>query len=157
MKENNIAESLSPYAHMHKVSEIVANIGLLMVAVGLVVPFINMESGWLLVLIKWIFAAGALLFTIARVAGVFGRKESFKVSRARRMEIWSGICFCVAACFWFYHTWNFDGRVLTFRMLNDTILFTLAGALIQIISSCLVTIRLRGEQKKSESSSDNNN
>jgi len=95
-----------------------------------------------------------VVYTVARVVGAVGRDGSFRVRRLRRMEGWAGIAFCIAAFFWFYNTRKFDGEMLTFRMLNETILFTLAGALIQIVSSWMLSAALRkdagqtGEGKK---------
>lgn len=125
----------------------VATFGLLLVCAGLVAPFATGGQSVWLVAFKWIFAAGALIYTVARVVGSLGRDESFRVRRLRRMEVWAGIAFCIAAFFWFFNTRRFDGIMLTFRMLNETILFTLVGALIQIVSSWMLSSALRKEKK----------
>lgn len=122
----------------------VATFGLLLVAVSMVAPFAGVPAtGWMEAF-KWIYAAGAVVYTVARIAGGAGKKESFRVRRLRRMEGWAGIAFCIGAGFWFYNSSRFGG-VFTFRLLNNTILFTLVGALIQIVSSWLLSKALRKE------------
>lgn len=151
-KENDVP--VESRARIRRAMEALATFGLILVAVGLAAPFATFGNGTLLVMFKWIFAAGAVVYTVARVVGAVGRDGSFRVRRLRRMEGWAGIAFCIAAFFWFYNTRNFDGEMLTFRMLNETILFTLAGALIQIVSSWMLSAALRkdagqtGEGKK---------
>ena len=121
--------------------EPLATFGLILVAAGLVAPFASFDNTWVTVMFKWVFAVGAVTFTAARIAGSLGRDESFRVRRLRRMETWAGIAF------WFYNSAKIDSDVLTFRMLNETILFTLAGALIQLVSSWLLSSALRKEEK----------
>ena len=151
-KENDVP--VESRARIRRAMEALATFGLILVAVGLAAPFATFGNGTLLVMFKWIFAAGAVVYTVARVVGAVGRDGSFRVRRLRRMEGWAGIAFCIAAFFWFYNTRKFDGEMLTFRMLNETILFTLAGALIQIVSSWMLRAALRkdagqiGEGKK---------
>ncbi len=96
---------------------------------------------------KWIFSAGTLVDTVHRIVAAVGRDESFKVRRLRRMEVWAGFAFCIGAFFWFFNTRSFSGVALTFRMLNETILFTLVGALIQIVASWMLSSALRKESK----------
>lgn len=127
--------------------ERLAIFGLLLVAVGLIAPFASMGSLTLMRIFKWTFAAGALIYTVARIVGAWGKDGSFRVRRLRRMEAWAGVAFCIAAFFWFYNTRNFDGFTLTFRMLNETILFTLAGALIQIVASWSINSALKKENR----------
>lgn len=151
-KENDVP--VESRARIRRAMEALATFGLILVAVGLAAPFATFGNGTLLVMFKWIFAAGAVVYTVARVVGAVGRDGSFRVRRLRRMEGWAGIAFCIAAFFWFYNTRKFDGEMLTFRMLNETILFTLAGALIQIVSSWMLSAAFRkdagqtGEGKK---------
>lgn len=134
-------------ARTRRMMESVATFGLLLVAVGLVAPFASFNSPAWLVAFKWIFAAGAVTYTVARVVGSIGRDERLRVRRLRRMETWAGVAFCIAGFFWFYNTRAFDGVALTFRMLNETILFTLVGALIQIVASWMLSSALRKEKK----------
>lgn len=132
---------------IRRAMETLATFGLILVAVGLVAPFAAFEDTLWNVVFKWIFAAGALVYTAARIVGSLGKDEGFRVRRLRRLETWAGIAFCVAAFFWFYNTGKLHTDTLTFRMLNETILFTLTGALIQIIASWMLSSALRKEQK----------
>lgn len=136
--------SSSRVAGLRGKMEATATFGLLLVAVGLVAPFAGTgHAGWL-VAFKWIYTAGAVVYTAARIVGAFPKGEPYKIRRLHRMECWAGFAFCIAAGFWFWNTRAFDGVALTFRMLNETILFTLVGALIQIVSSWM----LASAQKK---------
>lgn len=130
-----------------KATEIAADFGLILVAVSLVSPVVGFENLIWNVIFKWIFAAGAFIYTVARISGAFGTGESLRIRRLRRMEIWAGLCFCVASFFWFYNTGKIDSDVLTFRMFNETIVFTLAGALIQIVASWMLSSAIRKESK----------
>lgn len=132
-----------------KVTEIAANIGLIFVAVGLVSPVVGFQEEAWLIAFKWIFAAGAAIYTIARLAGAFGGDESFRIRRLRRMEVWAGLAFCIGAFFWFYNTRHIAEdtmRFLSFKMFQETIVFTLVGAMIQIIASWMLSSALRKQQ-----------
>ena len=63
------------------------------------------------------------------------------------MEMWGGFAFCAASFFWFYNTSRIESDVLTFRMLNETILFTLVGALIQLVASWMLSSALNKEAR----------
>ena len=95
-----------------------------------------------------------MAYAAARFTGSLGRDESFRVRRMRRLEFWAGVAFCIGAFFWFFNTRSFDGETLTFRMLNETILFTLVGALIQIVASWMLSSQLRKEQAMRDAASD---
>ncbi|MDE7402375.1 MAG: hypothetical protein K2M87_03055 [Muribaculaceae bacterium] len=127
-------------------AEATSTFGLLLVCVGLVGPFAGAGSSAWLIAFKWIFAAGAAIYTAARFTGAWPKGEPFRIRRLRRMECWAGIAFCVASFFWFWNTRAFDGVTLTFRMLNETIIFTLAGALIQIIASWMLAYAQRKQK-----------
>ena len=133
-------------ARMRRSAEVAANFGLVLVAISLISPVVGFENVVWNVVFKWIFAAGALLYTAARVAGALGKDEPFRVRRMRRMEIWAGIAFCVASFFWFYNTAKIDSDTLTFRMFNETIVFTLVGALVQIVASWMLAAALKKNQ-----------
>jgi len=134
-------------SRVRRAMEPLATFGLILVAAGLVAPLTGFDNTLVTVTFKWVFAAGAVIFTVARIVGSLGRDEGFRVRRLRRMEAWAGIAFCFGAFFWFYNTSKIDSDVLTFRMLNETILFTMAGALIQIVSSWMLSSALRKEEK----------
>lgn len=148
-KDNPGTEVSSDTASLDRrrqICESVATLGLLLVCVSLVVPVFAFDKSWAGAF-KWVFAAGALIYTGARIVSAIGRDPSFRVRRLRRLEIWAGFAFCIASFFWFYNTRAFDGVLLTFRMLSETILFTLVGALIQIVASWMLSSALRKENK----------
>lgn len=145
IKEENIREASPERVKLRKLMESTATFGLLLVAAGLIAPFISYESLQWLVTFKWIFASGAVIYTAARIVGAIGKDGSFRVRRLRRLEVWAGFAFCVAAFFWFWNTAKFGGETLSFRMLNETILFSLTGALIQIVASWMLASALKKE------------
>lgn len=134
-------------ARLRRAMERTASIGLILVAIGLVAPFTNLQSAEMLAVFKWIYAAGALIFTGARVVNVNDPGDSLRVKRLRRMEMWAGFAFCIAAIFWFYNDAKWAGYGLTLKVLQETILFTLVGALIQIIASWLVVAAIKKQDK----------
>lgn len=136
---------------LRRAMESVATFGLLLVAVAMVAPFAGLlASGWLTAF-KWMFACGAFIYLVARIVSAVGRDESLKVRRLRRMEVWAGLALGVAAFFWFYNTRGFEGMP-TFHMLNETVVFTLAGALIQVVASWMLSATLEKERKAGQGS-----
>lgn len=132
-----------------KTVESIASIGMLMVAVSLAVPFSDLTSATLLETFKWVFAAGALVYTIARVVNVCDPRDSFRLRRLRRMEAWAGVAFCIASFFWFYNTHRYGaafGASLT--LLRETILFTMVGAILQVVASWMIYAREKKEYGK---------
>lgn len=132
-----------------RIVEVVATMGLILVLVGMVAPIVSMDNGGLAEIFKWVYTAGAVIFTAARMVKVGAPGEDLRVRRMRRMEAWSGICFCVGAAFWFYNSARFGSQWISLAILRDTILFTLAGAVIQIISSWMLVFALRKQGKDS--------
>ena len=130
-------------ARRRRAMEVVANFGLLLVAVALVSPIVGFENLVWNVVFKWIYAVGAFGYTVARIVGSLGKDEAFRVRRLRRMEMWAGIAFCVGAFFWFYNTSRIHSDVLTFRMFQETIVFTLVGAIIQIVASWMLSSAIK--------------
>ena len=146
---------LSP--KVRKALENTATFGLLLVAVAIAVPFMNLDSGGWLAAFKWVYAAGALIFTVARVAGVNHPGDSFRLKRLRRLECWAGIAFLVGGFFWFYNEARFGGSLgFTLAILRETILFTLAGAMIQIIAVWMIYFREKKEGTGGNSGSSDN-
>ena len=131
-----------------KIVEIVSTIGLLMICSGLVAPFFRLgeDGGLLAEIFKWIYAAGALVYTGARMVPVNAAKDSARLKRLRRMEVWAGLAFCAGAFFWFYNSARMPGIGFTLGIMNDTIMFTLAGAVIQIVASWMIAVRSKKEQ-----------
>lgn len=130
-----------------KLVENTATFGLLLICVALIAPFCVSGNLDALSAFKWVYAAGALIFIVARVVNVNDPADSSRLRRLRRMEFWAGVAFVLAAAFWFYqerHLGEFAGILAVMR---DTIMFTLAGAVIQVIASWLIFARSKKEQE----------
>lgn len=125
--------------------EWLASAGLLLLCVSLVIPFFNPSDMALVGILKWIFSAGALIYTGARIAGVNVPGDSLRLKRMRRMECWAGVAFVVAALFWFYSESHLGPYAGVLAVLRQTILFTLVGAFIQIIASWMIASRVAKE------------
>lgn len=119
---------------IRRAMERTATFGLLLLAIGLVAPFTDLSNTALLSAFKWIFAAGSLIYLLARIFGGTDPQASVRLRRLRRMEVWAGVAFCVATFFWFYNT-----------SMRDTVVFTLAGALIQIIAAWMIASQMKKE------------
>lgn len=142
---DSVAASVS---RVGKIAENVASAGLLLLAVALLVPLFNMFDMELISGCKWVYAAGALIYTGARVAGARSFKGSPRMRRLHRMEFWGGVAFILAAAFWFYQ----EDRALPYTgalsILNETIVFSLVGAAIQVIASWMIYFVGRKEAAK---------
>ncbi|MDE6806193.1 MAG: hypothetical protein K2J05_05245, partial [Muribaculaceae bacterium] len=103
-----------------------------------------------LAIYKWIYAAGALIFTGARLVNVSDPNESLRMRRIRRLEFWAGMAFCIGAFFWFYNERRLASMMFVAPMaiLRDTVVFSLAGAMIQIISSWMLVWRQNKEARE---------
>lgn len=145
-------------ARRRKKMEAMATFGLILVAVALLAPFASYLNGNLrlqssgtgpLAVYKWIYAAGALIFTAARLVNVSDPKESLRIRRIRRLEFWAGMAFCIGAFFWFYNERKLTMMyVAPMAILRDTVVFSLAGAMIQIIASWMLVWRQNKEVKE---------
>lgn len=136
---------------LRKAAEGTATFGLLLVCVGLVAPFAAIGSPEIISWFKWIFAAGAVIYTVARMINVNEPGDSFRVRRLRRLEMWAGFAFLIAAFFWFYNAYRFAAFGFILKTLQETILFTLVGALIQIIASWMLAAALKKQAKENTS------
>lgn len=132
-----------------KGAETVASIGMLIIAAGMFLPLLNIASITNLPLFKWVFATGTLLFWCARCVDLGDLGESLRIRRMRRMEFWAGACFGVAAFFWFYNENRYSGIATTgpLTILKDTIMFALAGAVLQLVSAWMIYFRQKKESK----------
>lgn len=137
-KTDNAADGKSALEKRRRKVEATATFGLLLVCAALVAPFASAGDLKLLSIFKWVYAAGAVIFLIARVVNVNDPADSLRLRRMRRMEAWAGLSLCVAAFFWFYNEHRLGPVAGSLAILQETILFTLAGAMIQIIASWLV-------------------
>lgn len=135
-----------------KAVERTATFGLILVAVGLLSPFTDLSNIGYLHFFKWIYGAGALIFTVARTVGSTDSADSMRIRRLRRLEFWAGVAFCMGTFFWFYNE-NRYGFYLDLGMgslacLRDTVYFTLAGAIIQILAVALMARRQKKNADK---------
>lgn len=131
---------------LFRYTETAATCGLILIAVALGVPFLNLAEGNPADILKWIYAAGALVYTVARVVESARAQGSVRMRRLYRMEFWAGVSFMLAAAFWFYNSSRFEmihTGILT--LLRNTVLFTLVGAFIQIIASWLIVAQSKKE------------
>ena len=131
-------DHISTLEKRRKQVEGTATFGLLLICVALVAPFTNPGNNYLLSVFRWIYGAGALIYLIARTINVSDPAESLRLRRIRRMEFWAGVSFAIATFFWFYEQYHLDGYVGLLAILRTTVLFTLVGAIIQIIASWLI-------------------
>lgn len=137
-----------------KITEILANVGLVVVALSLFAPLINLSTVAWLPMLKWVFAAGAVLYTIARALGVVVPGESMRLRRMRRMEVWGGICICAGAFFWFWNEGRLGPYAGPLALLRDTILFSLAGAVIEVIAAWTIYAAQKKASRSDESGKD---
>lgn len=115
-----------------------ATFGLILICVALVAPFTAVGTGEYLKVFRWIYGSGALIYLVARVVDISDPQESTRLRRLRRMEFWAGIAFGLATAFWFIGQHRLGDMAGPLAILQNTITFTLVGALIQIIASWLI-------------------
>lgn len=129
------------------VIENVAAIGLVLVCVSLALPFASAFSPLYMQIGKWVMAAGAIVVIGARLVKVDDPDESSRLRRLRRMEAWAGIAFAAATFFWFWNENRLGPAAGPLAVINDTIMFALAGAIIQIVASWMIVWRQKKEAK----------
>ena len=131
-----------------------ATFGLILVAVALAAPFTNLMDFEYVKIFKWIYAPGALIFTVSRIVGASDPTDSKRIKRLRRIECWAGIALCIAAFFWFYNESRFAHVLLLgngiMACLRETIVFSLVGALIQVMASWMIYYRKNKEDKEAK-------
>lgn len=129
-----------------KYVEIAAAIGLLLVLLAMMAPFFEGLIGRSMMWAKWVYASGALVYTCARVVNVNAPGDSLRLRRLRRLEFWAGVCFIVGAAFWFYKLQYFSGLLAgPLAVMRQTVAFTMAGAMIQIVASWMIAFRMKKE------------
>lgn len=129
-----------------KYVEIAAAIGLLLVLLAMMAPFFEGLIGRSMMWAKWVYASGALVYTCARVVNVNAPGDSLRLRRLRRLEFWAGVCFIVGAAFWFYKLQYFSGLFAgPLAVMRQTVAFTMAGAVIQIVASWMIAFRMKKE------------
>lgn len=134
--------------------EATATFGLILICVALVSPFTNLtnlfssvSNNEYLDVFRWIYGAGALIYLVARLVDISDPMDSPRLKRLRRMEFWAGVSFGLATAFWFIgqHKYHDDPYVGVLAVLWNTIMFTLIGALIQIVASWLIYSQTKKE------------
>ena len=126
-----------------------ATFGLILICVALVAPFTSPADVEYLKVFKWIYGSGALIYLVARLVDISDPMDSPRLKRLRRMEFWAGVSFGLATAFWFIgqHRFHNDPYVGALAVLQNTIMFTLIGALIQIVASWLIYSQTKKEIK----------
>ena len=129
--------------------ETTSTFGLILICVALAAPFTNPTSIEYLKVFKWIYGSGALIYLVARMVDISDPQESLRVKRLRRMEFWAGIAFGLATAFWFIaeHKFREIPKTGMFAILQNTIMFTLVGALIQIFAAWMIYYRTKKDKK----------
>ena len=107
----------------------IANIGLLLVLAGTAIPLF---SHTMFLTTRWIFSAGAILAFAGklwgRIAAPADASEPVRLTRMRRLEVWSALMFVVAAVFMFLRNVG----------PTDWIAFTLAGGALTCYTSLMI-------------------
>lgn len=152
-KKTSYSDTTTGIEKRRKQMEGVATFGLLLIAVAMLGPFMSLTKGASTVVAldpyKWIYAAGALVYTFARLVNVSDPADSLRLRRLRRLEFWAGIAFCIGAFFWFYNASKFSQMTYVgpLALLRDTVIFSLAGAAIQTIAAWAIAWRQKKERK----------
>ena len=129
-----------------KYVEAVAALGLLLVLAAMMSPFLESVAGHSMMWARWVYAAGALVYTGARVVDVNAAGDSLRLRRLRRLEFWAGVCFIVGGAFWFYKLQYYSGFYAgPLAVMRQTVAFTMAGAVIQIVASWMIAFRMKKE------------
>ncbi|MDE6291774.1 MAG: hypothetical protein K2M16_09600 [Muribaculaceae bacterium] len=131
-----------------KYVEIGASVGLLLVLAAMMAPFLESFIGHSMMWAKWVYGVGALTYTVSRVVNVNAPGDSLRLRRLRRLEFWAGMCFIVGAAFWFYKLQYYSGFFAgPLAVMRQTVAFTMAGAVIQIVASWMIAYRIKKESK----------
>lgn len=142
------ADAFARLENRRKFVEVGAALGLLLVLAAMMAPFLGGLLGHSIMWAKWVYAAGALVYTGARVVDVNAAGDSLRLRRLRRLEFWAGVCFIVGAAFWFYKLQYYSGFYAgPLAVMRQTVAFTMAGAVIQIIASWMISYRMKKESK----------
>ncbi|MDE7388652.1 MAG: hypothetical protein K2M97_05295 [Muribaculaceae bacterium] len=88
---------------------------------------------------RYVYAAGAVLTLLGRLFAQPYRGDNLRLRRLIRLQSWSAIFYCVAAFFCFYDRTS----------LRDWIVFTLAGAVVQIVCNVMISLQTRKKRRNS--------
>jgi hypothetical protein len=116
---------------MKNLSAWAVNIGLLLVAAGILLPILSQDP--FNTTFRWVYAVGAALTLIGRLIQPAYIGRNMRVKRLLRLESWSALLFCVAAFF----------SVYSAPMLRDWLAFTLAGGAVQAYTSIALPMAQR--------------
>lgn len=142
------ADASARLENRRKYVEAGAALGLLFVLAAMMAPFLEGLIGHSMMWAKWVYAAGAIVYTGARVVDVNAAGDSLRLRRLRRLEFWAGVCFIVGAAFWFYKLQYYSGFYAgPLAVMRQTVAFTMAGAVIQIVASWMIAYRMKKESK----------
>ncbi len=148
-KENETSRSADVTPALEKrrkYVEVAASVGLLLVLFAMMVPFFRSLPSIIGSVAKWVYAVGALVYTVARVINVNAPGDSLRLRRLRRLEFWAGMCFIVGAAFWFYKLKYYTGIMVgPLAVMQQTVAFTMAGAVIQIVAGWMISSRMKKE------------
>lgn len=107
-----------------------APLALLVIFLATLVPFFLMGQQWAREAFPYVYSAGALALLLVRLFTPF-KGSDMRLKRWYRIESWTAIIFCVGAFFLFYNP----------HQLRDWLAFTLAGAVLQAITSIAIPAR----------------
>lgn len=116
-------------AFVNFATRILSPIGLLLVLLATVAVFFLRDNATAQALYPYVYSVGAVLVFVSHV--VTPATKDFRLKRLYRVEMWTGIIFCVAAVFLFY-----PGATL-----RDWLAFTLAGGCLQVYTSIAIPAR----------------
>lgn len=109
-----------------------APIALLIIFLATLCPFFFMGNPTAMAIFPFLFSAGALALLLVRLFTPF-QGTDIRLKRWHRIESWTAIIFCVAAFFLFYNP----------HQLRDWLAFTMAGAVLQAITSIVIPARIK--------------
>lgn len=107
-----------------------APMALLVIFLATLVPFLLMDNEVAREAFPYVYSVGALALLLVRLFTPF-KGTDLKLKGWHRIESWTAIIFCVAAFFLFYNP----------HQLRDWLAFTLAGAVLQAITSIAIPAR----------------
>lgn len=107
-----------------------APMALLVIFLATLVPFLLMDNEVAREVFPYVYSAGAIALLLVRLFTPF-KGTDLKLKGWHRIESWTAIIFCVAAFFLFYNP----------HQLRDWLAFTLAGAVLQAITSIAIPAR----------------
>ena len=115
------------YKLRQNLNSIGAPVALLLILLATLVPFFLAGNAAAMATYPYVFSAGALVLLVIRLFTPY-RGDNLRQKRWYRIQAWSAVFFCVGAFFLFYA----QGQ------LRDWLAFTLAGAVIQVITSIAI-------------------